>query len=68
MRSYLNFHAATAALVLSVGFFTGCEKKSDPVTQAGQVDKNTGIHAPGIEEVKTIAEEGFIYGLPLVMN
>jgi hypothetical protein len=27
-----------------------------------------GIAAPGIAETKAIAEEGFIYGLPLVMN
>ncbi|MCX6867978.1 MAG: DUF1254 domain-containing protein [Verrucomicrobia bacterium] len=68
MRSYLNPLAATAALVLSAGFFTCCEKKSDSVTQAGQADTQAGIPAPGIEEIKAIAEEGFIYGLPLVMN
>jgi len=68
MRSHLNSLAAIAALALSATLFTGCEKKSDPVTQAEQADKKSGIAAPGIEEVKAIAEEGFIYGLPLVMN
>ena len=47
---------------------TGCEKKSDAVTTAEHADKNAGIAAPGIEETKAIAEEGFIYGLPIVMN
>jgi len=55
--------AAIGALVL-----TGCKKKSDPITQAGRAEKQAGIDIPGIEEVKAIAEEGFIYGLPIVMN
>ncbi|MFZ4681130.1 MAG: DUF1254 domain-containing protein [Terrimicrobiaceae bacterium] len=59
--------AATASL-LTVGLFTGCEKKNDPITQTGQSEKKAGVPAPGIDEVKAIAEEGFIYGLPLVMN
>ncbi len=61
------FRAATASL-LTVGAFTGCEKKADPVTQAAEADKKAGVPAPSLEEVKAIAEEGFIYGLPLVMN
>jgi len=68
MRSCLNSLAVTAALALSAGLFTGCEKKSDPVTQAGQADKQAGLAVPGIAETKGIAEQGFIYGLPLVMN
>jgi len=31
-------------------------------------DEAGGIAAPGIAETEAIAEEGFIYGLPLVMN
>ena len=58
---------AAAALALTATLFTGCDKKSDPITQAGQAGKKAGIEAPSIEEVKAIAEEGFIYGLPLVM-
>jgi hypothetical protein len=27
-----------------------------------------GVPAPSLEQTKAIAEEGFIYGLPLVMN
>lgn len=63
-RSFLPLSLAS---VLAATALTGCEKKSDPINQAGQADKKAGIAAPGIEEVKAIAEEGFIYGLPLVM-
>lgn len=59
--------ASVAALALASGLFTACEKKSDPINQAEQADKKAGVAAPSIEEVKAIAEEGFVYGLPLVM-
>jgi hypothetical protein len=54
--------------VLTLVAVTGCGKKSDPITAAGQEDKQAGIAAPGIEETKAIAGEAFIYGLPIVMN
>jgi len=44
--------------------FGGCGKKDDTISQAEKKDKDK----PGIAEVKAIAEEGFIYGLPVVMN
>jgi hypothetical protein len=43
---------------------TGCATKNDAVAQAEKTEKN----APGIEETKAIAQQGFIYGLPIVMN
>ena len=52
------------ALVIGLGLATGCGKRNDPVTQAEKTDKDK----PGIAETKAIAEEGFIYGLPIVMN
>ncbi|MCB2173690.1 DUF1254 domain-containing protein [bacterium] len=52
----------------TVALFTGCATKGDPITAAGQADKKAGISAPGIAETKAIAEEAFIYGLPIVMN
>ena len=54
--------AAAAALI------AGCGKKDDPIAQAEKKDVAKGVAAPSIEETKAIAEEGFIYGLPLVMN
>ncbi len=47
---------------------TGCTKKGDAISTAEQTDKNEGLAVPSIEETKAIAEEGFIYGLPIVMN
>lgn len=52
--------AAFAAAVLVVG----CGGKNDVVKQAEKTDANR----PSVAEVKAIAEEGFIYGLPIVMN
>ncbi len=49
-------------------FVAGCGKKDDPVAQAAKKDVAASLPAPSIAEVKAIAEEGFIYGLPIVMN
>jgi hypothetical protein len=51
-----------------VGSFAGCESKKDPISAAEESDKKSGINLPSIAETKDIAEEAFIYGLPLVMN
>jgi len=60
--------AGALAGALALMLLSGCDKKADPVSAAQQADKKAGIAAPGIAETKAIAEEGFIYGLPLVMN
>src|SRR5271157_1050256 len=41
--------------------------KTDAISQAEKADKLKGVATPGIRETKAIAQEGFIYGLPLVM-
>jgi hypothetical protein len=46
-----------------VALFAGCGK-NDSISRATQAD----AARPGIAETKAIAEEGFIYGLPIVMN
>src|SRR5580704_3390716 len=38
--------------------------RNDPISNA----EKTETHHPGIFETRAIAEEGFIYGLPIVMN
>ena len=69
MHHLLNkFLVLAFATVVTTGALSGCEKKSNTITAAEQVDKKAGIAAPGIEETKAIAEDGFIYGLPIVMN
>ncbi|WP_166359736.1 DUF1254 domain-containing protein [Pseudomonas akapageensis] len=57
-----------AVFAVAVTLITGCNKKDDPVTQAEKKDVAQGIPAPSITETKAIAEEAFIYGLPIVMN
>ena len=42
--------------------------ENDAITQAQKADKINGVAVPSIEETKAIAEEGFLYGLPIVMN
>jgi hypothetical protein len=51
---------AAMASILPVG----CQKKNDAISQAAKTDRDR----PSIAESKAIAEEGFIYGLPIVMN
>ena len=50
-------------IVLAV-MLSGCGKKEDTISKAEKGEKGK----PSIAEVKAIAEEGFIYGLPIVMN
>src|SRR5438067_13667281 len=52
-----NAVALTLLCVLAATLVTGCEKKSA-----------SGVAAPSLEETRVIAEEGFVYGLPIVMN
>ena len=66
-KTTMKTQAIVAAAFVAIAL-TGCEKKGDAITAAEQADKKTSIAAPGIAETKAITEEGFIYGLPLVMN
>jgi hypothetical protein len=58
------FFCGALATVVAVTLFTGCATKNDAIAQAEKHE----INAPGISETRAIAEEGFIYGLPIVMN
>ena len=49
-------------------FTTGCDRQDDSVGQAVKQEHSAGVPAPSLEEVKAIATDGFIFGLPLVMN
>jgi hypothetical protein len=66
---------AAAGTVLAAVLLAGCGKKEDPIAQAQQRSAAASAPAsaaapsgPSLAEVKAIAEEGFIYGLPIVMN
>jgi hypothetical protein len=47
---------------LAAPLFIGCERKGDAIAQAEKAE--TG--APGITQTKAIAEEAYIYGLPMI--
>jgi hypothetical protein len=66
-RGFSNGAKWVVALAVLATLTTGCGK-NDTISQAEKKDAARGIAAPGIAETKAIAEEGFIYGLPLVMN
>jgi len=58
--------------LLAISLLAGCNDRQDTISAAEkaaeQAGETTGIDAPGIAETRAIAEEGFIYGLPIVMN
>ncbi len=68
MKNFTGFLGSVALIVSATTLLGGCGTKNDPVVQAGKDDSAAGVSAPGIAETKAIAEEAFIYGLPIVMN
>src|SRR6266576_5358588 len=69
VRTGFSAWARWAAIVVTAAaLIAGCGKKDDPIAQAEKKDLAKGVAAPSIAETKAIAEEAFIYGLPLVMN
>jgi hypothetical protein len=54
----------TWASIACIALALGCSSPKDTISQA----EKPGGQRPSIEEIKVIAEEGFIYGLPVVMN
>jgi hypothetical protein len=68
MKLQISIGVRWAALFAAATVIAGCGNKNDAVTQAKKKDVAAGVRAPSIEETKTIAEEGFVYGLPIVMN
>ena len=62
----MNHIVLNAALAFAVATIplTGYGAEQDAISQAEKSEK----HRPGIVETKAIAEEGFVYGLPIVMN
>jgi hypothetical protein len=59
--------------VIVVILSTGCANNKDAITQAEKTEavtqaEKTVTVKPDFAEIRSIAEEGFIYGLPIVMN
>jgi len=59
-KQYLIGLLATCVVAMAAG----CASKGDAIAEGEKGEKN----APGFSETRAIAEEGFIYGLPIVMN
>lgn len=59
-----TIRSGTVAIALITILFSGCAHQNDAIAQAEKHDKDR----PDFAETRAIAEEGFIYGLPLVMN
>jgi hypothetical protein len=57
-------HVLVAVLLGLLVLGVGCSTKNDTISQAEKTDKDR----PSIAETKAIAEDGFIYGLPIMMN
>ncbi len=68
IKPFKKIEMLLAATAFALVLLAGCSNKNDPVNAAEQADKQEGVAVPSIEETKAIAEEAFIYGLPLVMN
>jgi hypothetical protein len=64
VRAKRRFLSGVLGIAIGLGLLGGCGKKNDLINQAEKKNKDR----PGIAEIKAIAEEGFIYGLPIVMN
>lgn len=67
MISKRNFCCAVQAVDLSMFLIAGCGSKNDAVTEAEKQDAINGVPVPSLGETKAIAQDGFIFGLPIVM-
>ncbi|MFA6209640.1 MAG: DUF1254 domain-containing protein [Candidatus Obscuribacterales bacterium] len=53
---------------LAVACLTGGVHTPSAFAQSGKASGKANASVPSVEETESIAEEGFIYGLPIVMN
>ena len=64
----LNIVALSIATLSFVALsLAGCSHTNDAVSQAEKKDAINGVAVPSLAETKAIAEEGFVFGLPIVM-
>ncbi|MGA7277928.1 MAG: hypothetical protein WBW79_08325, partial [Desulfocapsaceae bacterium] len=69
MRALNNKLSITALCGgIFISLLVGCSGNDDPIASADKSADKPGISAPSIVETKKIAEDGFLYGLPIVMN
>ena len=64
----LNIVALSIATLSFVALsLAGCSHTNDAVSQAEKKDAINGVAVPSLAETKAIAEEGFVFGFPIVM-
>ncbi len=70
LTSPSKFLTTAVCFAAALALLLGCDKPAESVVPTQAVKKEAPKRAPGpgIAEVKVIAEEAFIYGLPIVMN
>ncbi len=68
IRISANSTALALTGLLAATLLAGCNNSNEPVSVAEKATEQAASAAPSIEETKAIAEAGFIYGLPIVMN
>ncbi|MGD8630801.1 MAG: DUF1254 domain-containing protein, partial [Gammaproteobacteria bacterium] len=68
MRTAQTFLNGALYGFMALALLAGSGTNADTSSTAEKADKKAGIAAPGIAETRAIAEEAFIYGLPIVMN
>ena len=62
-RTFFSATLCASALL----FLAGCGSKNDAINQAEKKDAINGVPVPSLAETKAIAQEGFVFGLPIVM-
>jgi hypothetical protein len=60
---YIWLLCATVVVLL-----IGCDRSGDNIQPAQRADGAGSVDLPGIERTRVIADRGYAYGLPLVMN
>jgi hypothetical protein len=68
MKTPAGIHRSAVLLFCAAVLASGCGRTDDSIAKAERSASAAGVPAPGIAETKAIAEEAFIYGLPIVMN
>lgn len=62
-------HLRWAVVLVFAALLAGCSRKEDgPINQVAKKDAVASVPAPEIAEVRSIAEEAYIYGFPIIAN